>query len=196
VISTVNGDANVPFYKEFGNQGVKATDIPVIAFSVGEEELAGLDTKPLVGHLAAWSYFQSVDTPENKAFIAKWRAYTKNPKRVTNDPMESAYIGVKLWAKAVQKAGSDSPVKIRHGFDDQKLLAPEGEVTICPATHHTYKTPRVGQLQPNGQFEVVWNGVKPIKPEPFPDTRTRAQWETYLHELYAGWGNQWAAPEE
>src|SRR5271168_1333573 len=98
VVSTINGDANIPFYKELGNQGVKASEIPVIAFSVGEEELAGLDTKPLVGHLAAWSYFQSVDTPENKAFIAKWREYTKNPKRVTNDPMESGYLLINMWA--------------------------------------------------------------------------------------------------
>jgi urea transport system substrate-binding protein len=98
VISTINGDANVPFYKELGNQGVKATDIPVIAFSVGEEELAGVDTKPLVGHLAAWSYFESVETPENKAFIAKWRNYSKNPTNVTNDPMESAYILFHMWA--------------------------------------------------------------------------------------------------
>jgi urea transport system substrate-binding protein len=122
VISTINGDANV--YKELGNQGVKATDIPVIAFSVGEEELAGLDTKPLVGHLAAWSYFQSVNTPENKAFIAKWREYTKNPKRVTNDPMESAYILFHMWVQAVQQAGSTS----RRGApgDDRA----EGEVAI------------------------------------------------------------------
>src|SRR5271165_4891716 len=105
VVSTINGDANVPFYKELGNQGVKATDIPVVAFSVGEEELAGLDTKPLVGHLAAWNYFQSIDTPANKDFIAKWKAFTNNPKRTTNDPMEAHYIGFNMWVKAVEKAG-------------------------------------------------------------------------------------------
>ena len=105
VVSTINGDANVPFYKELANQGVKATDIPVIAFSVGEEELAGVDTKPLVGHLAAWSYFESVDSPENKAFIQKWRDYTKNPKSVTNDPMESAYILFHMWVQAVRAGG-------------------------------------------------------------------------------------------
>ena len=112
VVSTINGDANVPFYKELGNQGVKATDIPVIAFSVGEEELAGIDTKPLVGHLAAWNYFQSIDTPENKAFIEKWKAYTKNPKRVTNDPMEAHVIGFAMWVKAVEKAGTTDPDKV------------------------------------------------------------------------------------
>src|SRR6187551_1518924 len=112
VVSTINGDANVPFYKELGNQGIKATDIPVVAFSVGEEELAGLDTKPLVGHLAAWNYFQSIDTPANKDFIAKWQAYTKNPKRVSNDPMEAHVIGFAMWVKAVEKAGTTDPDKV------------------------------------------------------------------------------------
>src|SRR5579862_9578147 len=106
VVSTINGDANVPFYKELSNQGIKAKDIPVVAFSVGEEELAGLDTKPLVGHLAAWSYFESIDTPENKAFIQKWRDYSKKPNNVTNDPMESAYILFHMWTQAVEQAGT------------------------------------------------------------------------------------------
>ena len=106
VVSTINGDANVPFYKELGNQGIKATDIPVVAFSVGEEELAGLDTKPLVGHLAAWNYFESIDTPANKDFIAKWHEFTKKPNRTTNDPMEAHYIGFNMWVKGVEKAQS------------------------------------------------------------------------------------------
>src|SRR3990172_4198911 len=109
VVSTINGDANVPFYKELGNQGVKATDIPVVAFSVGEEELAGVDTKPLVGHLAAWNYFMSVDKPVNKEFIKKWHAFIKNPKRVTNDPMEAHFIGFNMWIEAVKKAGTTDP---------------------------------------------------------------------------------------
>ena len=107
VVSTINGDANVPFYKELGNQGIKATDIPVVAFSVGEEELAGLDTKPLVGHLAAWNYFESIKTPANAAFIKEWHDFIKNPKRTTNDPMEAHYIGFNMWVKAVEKVKSD-----------------------------------------------------------------------------------------
>ena len=130
--STINGDANVPFYKELGNQGVKATDIPVIAFSVGEEELAGLDTKPLVGHLAAWSYFESVDTPENKAFIAKWREYSKEPNDVTNDPMESAYILFHMWVQAVQQAGTTDVEAVRQAMIGQKFMSPTGEVTMLP----------------------------------------------------------------
>ncbi len=112
VVSTINGDANVPFYKELGNQGVKATDIPVVAFSVGEEELAGLDTAPLLGHLAAWNYFQSVDTPENADFIAKWKTFIGNDKRVTNDPMEAHYIGFNMWVEAVEKAGTTDPAAV------------------------------------------------------------------------------------
>ncbi|MDH5378756.1 MAG: urea ABC transporter substrate-binding protein, partial [Gammaproteobacteria bacterium] len=106
VVSTINGDANVPFYKELGNQGVSADQIPVVAFSVGEEELSGIDTAPLVGHLAAWNYFMSVDTKENQAFIKDWHKFIKDKKRVTNDPMEAHYIGFKMWVKAVEKAGS------------------------------------------------------------------------------------------
>ncbi len=109
VVSTINGDANVPFYKELGNQGIKATDIPVVAFSVGEEELAGIDTKPLVGHLAAWNYFQSVKNPTNEAFIKSWQAFKKNPKAVTNDPMEAHVIGFNMWIKAIEKAKSVAP---------------------------------------------------------------------------------------
>src|SRR5439155_4003637 len=112
VVSTINGDANVPFYKELGNQGIKAKDIPSVAFSVGEEELAGIDTKPLVGHLAAWNYFQSINTPINKEFIAKWKAFIKDPKRVTNDPMEAHVIGFAMWIEAVKKAGTTNPDKV------------------------------------------------------------------------------------
>ena len=155
MISTVNGDANVPFYKELGNQGVKATDIPVIAFSVGEEELAGVDTKPLVGHLAAWSYFQSVDTPENKAFIAKWRAYTKNPKRVTNDPMELAYILFHMWVPAVQQAGTTDVEAVRQAMIGQKVKSPSGFEVVMGSNHHMAKPVMIGEVQANGQFSIV-----------------------------------------
>jgi urea transport system substrate-binding protein len=156
VISTVNGDANVPFYKELGNQGMKATDIPVIAFSVGEEELAGLDTKPLVGHLAAWSYFQSVNTPENKAFIAKWRAYTKNPKRVTNDPMESAYILFHMWVQAVQQAGTTDVEAVRQAMIGQKVKSPSGFEVVMGSNHHMAKPVMIGEVQADGQFNIVY----------------------------------------
>ncbi len=156
VVSTINGDANVPFYKELGNQGVKATDIPVVAFSVGEEELAGLDTKPLVGHLAAWNYFQSVDNPDNKAFIEKWKAFTKNPKRTTNDPMEAHVIGFNMWVKAVEKAGSTKPDDVIDAIVGVSVPNLSGGYSTMMPNHHIAKPVLIGEIQEDGQFETVW----------------------------------------
>jgi urea transport system substrate-binding protein len=155
VVSTINGDANVPFYKELGNQGVKATDIPVVAFSVGEEELAGMDTKPLVGHLAAWNYFMSVDTPENADFIKQWHAFIKNDKRVTNDPMEAHYIGFNMWVKAVEKAGttdSDAVIDALIGVSVPNL---SGGYATLMSNHHITKPVLIGEIQEDGQFNIV-----------------------------------------
>lgn len=155
VVSTINGDANVPFYKELGNQGISAEDIPVVAFSVGEEELAGIDTKPLVGHLAAWNYFQSAESKVNTAFIDKWKTYTKNPKRVTNDPMEATYIGFNMWAKAVTKAGttdSDKVIDAMVGIKTPNLTG--GTAEMLP-NHHLTKPVLIGEIQDDGQFEIV-----------------------------------------
>ena len=156
VVSTINGDANVPFYKELGNQGIKATDIPVVAFSVGEEELAGIDTKPLVGHLAAWNYFQSIKTPENEAFIKAWQAYTKNPKRVTNDPMEAHVIGFNMWVKAVEKAGSVDADKVIDALPGTKANNLTGGVSEMLPNHHITKPVFIGEIKADGQFDVVW----------------------------------------
>jgi urea transport system substrate-binding protein len=156
VVSTINGDANVPFYKELGNQGIKATDIPVVAFSVGEEELAGLDTKPLVGHLAAWNYFESIKTPENEAFIKAWHDFIKNPKRTTNDPMEAHYIGFNMWVKAVQKIGSADPDKVIEALPGTKQANLTGGVSELLPNHHITKPVFIGEIRPDGQFDVVW----------------------------------------
>jgi urea transport system substrate-binding protein len=156
VVSTINGDANVPFYKELGNQGVKATDIPVVAFSVGEEELAGLDTKPLVGHLAAWNYFQSVKDPINTSFIEKWKTFTKNPKRVTNDPMEAHVIGFNMWVKAVEKAGSTSPEAVIDAIVGVSVPNLSGGYSTMMPNHHITKPVLIGEIQADGQFETVW----------------------------------------
>jgi branched-chain amino acid transport system substrate-binding protein/urea transport system substrate-binding protein len=172
VVSTVNGDANVPFYKELGNQGVKATDIPVIAFSVGEEELKGIDTSPLVGHLAAWSYFESVDTPENKAFIANWHAYNHDPKSVTNDPMESTYDLFQLWTQAVRKAGSTDVAAVSRAIVGEEVRSPTGYNVTMNANHHLTKPVMIGEIQANGQFDIVYQS-KPIAPHP---------WSPYLQE--------------
>jgi urea transport system substrate-binding protein len=156
VVSTINGDANVPFYKELGNQGISAEDIPVVAFSVGEEELSGIDTKPLVGHLAAWNYFMSVDDPANDAFIEAWHGFIKDEKRVTNDPMEAHYIGFNLWAKAVEKAGSTDTDKVVEAIIGLEVPNLTGGKAVMLKNHHVTKPVLIGEIQEDGQFEVVW----------------------------------------
>ncbi len=181
VVSTINGDANVPFYKELGNQGIKATDIPVVAFSVGEEELAGIDTKPLLGHLAAWNYFMSVDNADNKAFIARWQAYTKNAKRVTNDPMEAHVIGFAMWVKAVEKAGSFEPAKVIDAMIGVSVPNLSGGLSAMMPNHHITKPVLIGEIQGNGQFNIV---------STTPGTIVAQEWSPYLEgsrDLIADW---------
>ena len=170
VISTINGDSNVPFYKELANQGIKATDVPVIAFSVGEEELRGIDTKPLVGNLAAWNYFQSVDNPTNKQL----KAYAKANKlpnadsAVTNDPMEATWVGMHMWAQAVEKAQSTDVDKVRAAMAGQTYAAPSGfTLTMDQTNHHLHKPVMIGEIEADGQFNVVWQTDAPIRAQPW-----------------------------
>src|SRR5579872_4451904 len=156
VVSTINGDANVPFYKELGNQGVKAKDIPVVAFSVGEEELAGIDTKPLIGHLAAWNYFESIKGKTNDEFIKDWQAFTRNPKRTTNDPMEAHYIGFNMWVKAVEKVKSTDPNKVIEALPGTQAPNLTGGVSTLLPNHHITKPVYIGEIRGDGQFDVVW----------------------------------------
>jgi urea transport system substrate-binding protein len=190
VISTINGDSNVPFYKELANQGIKAEDIPVIAFSVGEEELRGIDTAPLVGHLAAWNYFMSIETPENTAFIKKWKAHVKKnnlpggDKRVTNDPMEAHYIGIHMWAQAVRQAGSTDVAAVRQAMGYQTFKSPSGYVIKMDAkNHHLHKPVVIGEITENGQFDIVWRTDGPIRAQawsPFiPDSAKKVADWTY-----------------
>ncbi|WER44863.1 urea ABC transporter substrate-binding protein [Cupriavidus sp. WKF15] len=173
VISTINGDSNVPFYKELGNAGLKAKDVPVVAFSVGEEELRGIDTKPLVGHLAAWNYFMSVKNPENDAFKKQWAAWVKannlpgGDKRVTNDPMEATYVGIHMWAQAVKKAGTTDTDKVRAAMYGQTFKAPDGFTLTMGENHHLYKPVMIGEVKGDGQFTVVWKTPKAIRAQPW-----------------------------
>mgnify|MGYP002737276231 CR=1 FL=1 len=169
VVSTINGDANVPFYKELGNQGIDAESIPVVAFSVGEEELAGLDTAPLVGHLAAWNYFMSVDTPENKQFIKNWHTFIKNPKRVTNDPMEAHFIGFNMWVQAVEQAGTTDVDAVRQAMYGQKVKNLTGGTAEMHVNHHLSKPVLIGEIQPNGQFQVVWQTKEEVVGDAWSD---------------------------
>jgi urea transport system substrate-binding protein len=174
VISTINGDSNVPFYKELGNAGLKATDVPVVAFSVGEEELRGVDTKPLLGHLAAWNYFESVKNPVNSAFVKKWKAYAQAKKlanaasAVTNDPMEATYVGIHMWAQAVEKAHSTDTDKVIAAMGGQTFKAPSGYTLTMDATnHHLHKPVMIGEIKGDGQFSVVWKTKEPVRAQPW-----------------------------
>ncbi len=173
VISTINGDSNVPFYKELGNAGIKAIDTPVVAFSVGEEELRGIDTKPLVGHLAAWNYFMSLDNPVNKSFKKQWADYAtakKLPgadKPLTNDPMEATVVGLKMWKAAVEKAGKTDVDAVRAAMIGQKVAAPNGFDMEMGSNHHLYKPVMVGEIRPDGQFDIVWKTDKPVRAQPW-----------------------------
>jgi len=175
VVSTINGDANIPFYKELGNQNISSEDIPVIAFSVGEEELSGFDTKPLVGHLAAWNYFQSAESKSNDEFIAKWKKFIKDNKRVTNDPMEATYIGFKAWAKAVEKAGTTNVDKVRSAMYGIKVSNLTGGTAEVLSNHHFTKPVLIGEIQEDGQFEIVWSTEKEVAGDAWTDHLTESK---------------------
>lgn len=181
VVSTINGDANVPFYKELANQGVSANDIPVVAFSVGEEELTGIDTKPLVGHLAAWNYFESVDCEANEEFIEAWHKYTGNENRVTNDPMEATYIGFNMWVKAVEKAGTTDSDAVQDALIGVAVPNLSGGTATMMPNHHITKPVLIGEIQDDGQFEVV---------DSTPTSVVADEWSDYLDgskDLIADW---------
>ncbi len=174
VISTINGDSNVPFYKELGNQGLKSTTTPVVAFSVGDEELKGIDTKPLVGHLAAWNYFMSVKNPVNSKWIADYKAWAKKKgmanadKLVTNDPMEATYVGIQMWAEAVKKAGTTDVNAVRKAMAGISVNAPSGfTLKMDEKNHHLHKPVMIGEVRPDGQFSVVWKTKTPVRAQPW-----------------------------
>jgi len=169
VVSTINGDANVPFYKELGNQGISAEDIPVIAFSVGEEELSGIDTGPLVGHLAAWNYFMSVPTDENEAFIETWHGFIDDPKRVTNDPMEAHKIGFDLWVQAVEKAGTTDPDAVENAIVGLSTSNLSGGTAKMLPNHHITKPVLIGEIQDDGQFAIVYQTEEAVPGDAWSD---------------------------
>src|SRR5436190_6332837 len=183
VVSTINGDANVPFYKELANQKISAEDIPVVAFSVGEEELSGIDTKNLVGHLAAWNYFESVKTPANDAFIKQWKTYIKKPNRTTNDPMEAHYIGFNLWVKAVEKAKSTDVEKVLAALPGLETPNLTGGIAKLLPNHHITKPVYIGEVRADGQFDVVWKTPSTVPGDAWSDflpgsKDTEADWVT------------------
>ncbi|MEX0677911.1 MAG: transporter substrate-binding protein [Pirellulales bacterium] len=192
ILNSINGDSNLAFFTDLRKAGITPQSVPTISFSVEEETLRQLDVSAMVGDYAAWNYFQSVESPENHKFVSSFRA-KYGPQRVVTDPMEAAYFGVKLWAKAVADAQSTDVSEIRRAMLNQRIRSPGGDVRIDPATQHTFKTPRIGRVLADGQFEVVWTAAKPEPPIPYPPSRSTEEWRAFLHDLYSGWGNHWSA---
>jgi urea transport system substrate-binding protein len=193
ILNTINGDSNVAFFRALRAAGITPDKVPTISFSISEEELSSLSTKDLVGDYAAWSYFQTVDRPQNHEFVKRFQGrYGK--QRVVSDPMEAAYFGVHLWAQAVQEAGEDAVAKIRQAVRHQGFDAPEGMVRIDPETQHTSKVFRIGRITKESRFEVIYSSESPIAPIPYPNTRSKGDWDAFLMDLHLRWGGQWANP--
>ena len=193
ILNSINGNSNAAFFAALRKEGITPAEIPTISFSIGEAELKQMDAASMAGDYAAWNYFQSIASPENDTFVAELKK-KYGPQCVLTDPMEAAYFGVKVWAEAVEEAASTEPPAIRRALRNQRMRAPEGDIRIDPATQHTFKTPRIGKVQSDGQFEIIWTDAKPIAPSPYPSSRTAETWRAFLNDLYTGWGNQWIAP--
>lgn len=193
ILNTINGDSNVAFFDALRRAGITPAQIPTLSFSLAEDELHHMKKGEMTGDYAAWNYFQSVESPENRHFVEALRAHYGR-ERVTDDPMEAAYFGVKMWARAVTAAGTTNVKEVLQQLRGQSLAAPEGIVTIDPATQHTWKVVRVGRILPDGQFEIVWSSQNPIRPIPYPAFRTRDEWDSFLKDLQTGWGGAWASP--
>ena len=195
IFNSLVGDTNLFYTRLLRAAGITPDTIPTVYFSIGEIELLSLSTRETRGDYAAWNYFQSLDRPENRAFVEKVRS-RYGRRRVTADPMEAAYAGVHLWARAVEAAGDHAAQAIRQSLRNQSFEAPGGLVRIDPENQHTWKTMRLGQIVEGGQFEVVWSSEKPIRPEPFPSSRPRAAWNEFLDELFRSWDGRWTKPHD
>lgn len=194
ILNTLNGDSNIAFFQQLRAAGITPEAIPTISFSIAEVELQAMGSEAFVGDFAAWNYFQSVESQANAAFVSAFRA-AHGTARVITDPMEAAYTGVRLWAEAAKSAGSTRPGAVREALRGLSLQAPHGPVSIDPASQHLWKTVRIGRIRADGQFDIVWETPKPVRPMPYPAYRTPAQWQQWLDGLRRGWGGSWANPQ-
>jgi urea transport system substrate-binding protein len=193
ILNTINGDTNIAFFRSLRAAGIDPGTIPTVSFSIGENELPALNPSRCVGDYAVWNYFQTLEGPRNQEFVQAFRK-RYGADRVVSDPMEAGYCAVKLWAQAVEEAGTENTDAVQKTILDQSMAAPEGVVLIDPETRHTWRSVRVGRIRADGQFTIVWDSGRPIQPQPFPLSRTRVQWEKFLDILYAHWQGNWAAP--
>lgn len=191
ILNTINGDTNLAFFRELRAAGVTPARTPTVSFSLAEDELRHMDSRLMAGDYAAWNYFQSLESPRNRDFVARFqRRYGSD--RVTDDPIEAAYVGVYLWAQAATEAGSPEVADVRGAIGGQSYPAPGGPVSVDPATQHTWKRVRIGQIEADGQFKLVWSSQNLVQPEPFPFYRSPSEWAVFLQRLQDGWGGAWA----
>lgn len=192
ILNTINGDTNVAFFRALKAANFNPA-IPVMSFSIAEDELRTINPKDLEGSYAAWNYFQSLPSEVNKGFVSRFKA-KYGQDRVTDDPIEAGYDAVYLWAQAVKDANTDSVTAVQNTIKRQSFNAPEGTVSIDPDNLHTWKYVRIGKIRGDGQFDIVWSSDKPIQPIPYPTTRSRDEWHTFLETLYKSWNGNWANP--
>jgi urea transport system substrate-binding protein len=195
VLSSVVGDSNKAFYQALTDAGLSAQKLPVVSVSIGEEELRSLPIANLQGHYSAWSYFQAIETPENARFLKAFRD-KYGIDRVAGDVIATSYFSVRLWAKAVEEAQSFDVQRVRRTMLTETLDAPEGLISIDPYTQHAWRSFSVGKIQPDGRIALVWTINHPIRPVPYPATRTKTEWDQFLAAMYANWGGRWANPTE
>jgi urea transport system substrate-binding protein len=190
ILNTINGDTGQAFFAALREAGIRT---PTLSTSAGEVEFQAMGKDLPVGHYAVWNYFQSIESPENSRFVQRYKARF-GADAVTSDPMEAAYIGVRLWAQAVENAESAEPEEVGKAIEGESLAAPEGLISVDSTTHHCWKAVHVGRLMPDGQFSIVWSSQSPVRPRPFPIYRPASEWESYLRGLRDAWGGGWTNP--
>jgi urea transport system substrate-binding protein len=193
IFSEVVGASNIAFYRALREAGVEAGKTPVVSVSIGEDELRALQTEDMVGHYSAWNYFESLNRKENIEFVRNFKK-RYGADRVTSDVIEAAYFSVYLWAQSIEESGHADVASIRRGLLGQSFNAPEGVVSVDPETQHTWRSFSIGKILPNRQFEIVWTSHNPIRPVPYPLSRSKAEWDGFVTDLYRRWGNAWANP--
>lgn len=193
ILNTLNGDSNIAFFRNLRESGVSSDEIPVVSFSIAEPETKKIGIENMIGHYAAWNYFQTYDSPENNNFIQKFKLkYGDN--RVINDPMETEYFSILLWVQAVKDAGSPHPKAVLNTIQGQSMIAPEGYVYIDPENLHTWRHIRIGKVRPDGLFDIIWSSEEPVRPVPYPIYRSLLAWNGFLSSMYLAWGEKWANP--
>ena len=195
IMNNINGDSNVAFFKKLKEAGITAESIPVFSFSIAEDELRNMDISNMVGHYAAWNYFQSIESENNAKFVKSYKAKYGN-NRVTDDPIEAGYFGVYLWAEAVKTAGTSQVSEVLKHLGNQSFEAPGGLVYIDEKSQHTWKAVHIGKFNSQGQVDIEWSSQKPVRPIPYPDSRTLKEWNSFLDELFINWNKSWANPGE